>query len=82
MLDISEQTLRRRLQLEGIHYQQIKDSLRLNTANTLLSNKALSIASIGKQLDFSEPRAFTRAYKNWTGLSPKEYRNKELKRKQ
>ena len=73
-LDMSEQTLRRKLSAEGTSYQQIKDNLRQELANKLLSNRALNIATISKQLNFSEPRAFTRAYKQWTGMNPKEYR--------
>ena len=73
-LGISEQTLRRRLQLEGINYQQIKDSLRLDIANRLLANSAITITQIAKLLSFSEPRAFTRAYKKWSKLTPKQYR--------
>ncbi len=79
-LGISEQTLRRKLSLEGISYQQIKDNLRQDLANKLLSNRALNIAHISKQLNFSEPRAFTRAYKQWSGLTPKEYRQAKLLR--
>jgi AraC-like DNA-binding protein len=79
-LKMSEQTLRRKLSAEGISYQQIKDSLRQELANKLLSNRAINIATISKQLNFSEPRAFTRAYKQWTNMTPKEYRQQKLLR--
>jgi len=75
-LGISEQTLRRRLSLEGTSYQQIKNNLRYNLANKLLGNRNLTISAISKQLNFSEPRAFTRAYFQWSGLTPKEFRQK------
>jgi len=73
-LNMSEQTLRRKLSLEGISYQQIKDNLRHNLANNLLAIRHITIAQISKQLGYSEPRAFTRAYKQWTGLTPNTYR--------
>lgn len=73
-LGISEQTLRRRLSAEGISYQQIKDKLRQDLADRLLKRHSLSIAQISRYLGFSEPRAFSRAYKHWSGLNPKEYR--------
>ena len=73
-LGISEQTLRRKLNAEGISYQQIKDSLRSDLASKLLSNHNLNIADISRFLDFSEPRAFTRAFKQWHGITPREYR--------
>jgi len=73
-LNMSEQTLRRKLSLEGISYQQIKDNLRHNLANNLLAIRHITIAQISKQLGYSEPRAFTRAYKHWTGITPNTYR--------
>ncbi len=80
-LSMSEQTLRRRLNAEGTSYQQIKDSLRQELAKYWLRNNAISIAHISKRLNFSEPRAFTRAYKQWTGLTPKEYRQIKLSKR-
>ncbi|MDN3638713.1 AraC family transcriptional regulator [Simiduia curdlanivorans] len=74
-LNISEQTLRRRLTEEGISYQQIKDNLRSDLATELLRNRKLSIGDVAGLLDFSEPRAFTRAFKEWQGKTPREYRN-------
>lgn len=79
-LSMSEQTLRRKLNAEGSNYQQIKDHLRQELANKLLGNRAISIAKISKQLNFSEPRAFTRAFKQWSGYTPKEYRQQKLMR--
>jgi len=73
-LNMSEQTLRRKLSLEGISYQQIKDNLRHNLANNLLAIRHITIAQISSQLGYSEPRAFSRAYKQWTGLTPHTYR--------
>lgn len=79
-LDMSEQTLRRKLSAEGTSYQQIKDNLRNDLANKLLSNRSISIATIARQLGFSEPRAFTRAFKQWMGQTPREYRTQRLAR--
>jgi len=76
-LKMSEQTLRRKLNDEGSSYQRIKDNLRQEIASKLLGQRSLSIANISKQLNFSEPRAFTRAFKQWSGYTPKEFR--ELK---
>jgi len=79
-LNMSEQTLRRKLSLEGISYQQIKDNLRHDLANKLLNNRHVSIAQISKQLGYSEPRAFTRAYKQWSGHTPQTYRTQRQAR--
>ena len=79
-LSISEQTMRRKLSAEGTSYQQIKDNLRCDFATKLLSNRSLSISEVARQLDFSEPRAFTRAFKHWQGVTPKAYRTERLAR--
>ena len=79
-LGISEQTLRRKLSAEGISYQQIKDNIRQDIASKMLANRNLTIAEIGKSLGFSEPRAFTRAFKQWQGVTPKEFRAERLSR--
>jgi len=76
-LKISEQTLRRRLALEGTSYQRIKDELRYSLANKLLGNRRLQINEISKQLGFTQPRAFSRAYKQWSGVSPKAFRKQK-----
>lgn len=79
-LDISEQTLRRKLSAEGTSYQQIKDNLRSDLASKLLSNRSLNIADIARLLNFSEPRAFTRAFKQWSGKTPRAYRTERQAR--
>ncbi|GAB3107588.1 AraC family transcriptional regulator [Aestuariicella hydrocarbonica] len=79
-LDISEQTLRRKLNAEGTSYQQIKDNLRSDLANKLLANRSLNIAEVARLLDFSEPRAFTRAFKQWSGQTPRAFRSERQSR--
>lgn len=73
-LNISQQTLRRKLSSEGTHYQLLKDNLRKDIGTRLLREGQLSIGSIAEQLGFRETRTFTRAFKDWTGMTPKQYR--------
>lgn len=72
---VSPQTLRRKLQSENCSFQQIKDLIRRDIAIDKLTHEKLPIAEIGQQLGFVEPASFTRAFKQWTGLSPAEYRD-------
>jgi len=71
--NISVQTLHRRLKQEGCSYQQIKDEIRRDLALTKLVRERLPIHQVAEIVGFSEARSFTRAFKNWTGLSPREY---------
>lgn len=71
-------TLRRRLKDEGHSFQEIKDSVRRETALDLLNNSELSVQDIAEQLGFSEAAAFIRAFKKWTGIAPAAYRESRL----
>jgi AraC-like DNA-binding protein len=73
-LDMSSQTLRRRLREEGNGFQEIKDSVRKESAIELLIDGTRPINDIAVVLGFSEPSAFHRAFKKWTGLTPGAYR--------
>jgi AraC-like DNA-binding protein len=67
-------TLRRRLEREGNSFSAIKDALRRDMAIHHLANPQLSIGEIAARLGFAEPSAFHRAFKQWTGLRPGDYR--------
>jgi AraC-like DNA-binding protein len=73
--NMSSRNLRRRLKEEGSSYQGIKDTLRKNHALKLLNNKKLAINQIAREVGFNEPAGFTRAFKQWTGQTPKQYRD-------
>ncbi|WP_339502716.1 AraC family transcriptional regulator [Pseudomonas silesiensis] len=76
-LHISPQTLRRHLREEGSSFQELKDQLRRDIAIYHLGRADLSLQQIAEQLGFSEPSAFHRAFKKWTGLTPGAYRARE-----
>ncbi len=67
-------TLRRRLKEEGNSFVEIKEDVRRNSASFWLTNTDTAINSIALRLGFSEPSAFNRAFKKWTGKTPGEYR--------
>ena len=76
-LHMSPQTLRRHLREEGSSFQELKDHLRRDLAIYHLGRDELAIQDIAEQLGFSEPSAFHRAFKKWTGLTPGAYRAQE-----
>ncbi len=73
-LAISAATLRRQLSAEGQSFQTLKDQWRRKQAMHLLRMSDRSIHDISTQLGFSEPSAFSRAFKKWTGVNPGDVR--------
>jgi AraC-like DNA-binding protein len=75
-LGMSARTLHRRLQAEGISYQELLDQVRLDIAAAQLASGRHSIVSIAERVGFSQPSTFHRAVKSWTGLTPAEYQQR------
>lgn len=71
-LATSSRTLRRRLLERGTTFQQQLDRLRLSLAGRYLSEEQRSIGEIAYLLGFSDTAAFYRAYRRWTGKTPRE----------
>lgn len=74
-LHMSPSSLRRRLQSEGTNYQELKDNYRRDIAMRHLREGALKIHEIGELLGFLESSSFIRSFRNWTGLTPKQYQS-------
>ena len=73
-MGLHPQTFRRRLQLENTSYSELKANTRRDMAISLMAESDDNIAAISDALDFSEPSAFIRAFKKWTGVTPNTYR--------
>ena len=69
-MGLSRQTLYRRLKAEGITFEQLLDALRHRLALKLLRDQHLPVKQAAWRLGFSDPAAFSRAFKRWTGTSP------------
>lgn len=70
---MSPRNLQRRLIAEGTSYKQLLDETRLLLARGYVEEGRRSFQEIAYLLGFSEPSAFSRAFKRWTGSSPKLY---------
>ena len=76
-LGLSRQTLFRRLKAEGVTFEKVLDELRHNMAVHYLSEKKASVNETAYLVGFSDPAAFSRAFKRWTGSSPRMMRLKD-----
>jgi AraC-like DNA-binding protein len=68
-LGISTRTLRRRLDDHGISFRGVVDDVRRALADELLG-RGKTVKEVAFALGFSEPSAFSRAYKRWAGKAP------------
>lgn len=68
------QALRRQLKRDGTSFQNLKMEIRRDLAINLMANSRISIEDVAFQLGFSEPSAFIRAFRAWTGLTPLAYK--------
>jgi AraC-like DNA-binding protein len=66
-------TLKRRLIAEGSTYQSIKNAVRRDSAIYHLAEGEMSIDDIALAAGFADPPSFFRAFKRWTGTSPRAY---------
>ena len=73
-LGASSRTLQRRLGEEHTSYQQELDEVRQQTARRLLSVTELDPVDVAFLLGFEEPNSFTRAFRTWEGVTPREWR--------
>jgi AraC-like DNA-binding protein len=71
----SVRQLQRELQAENTSYQQLLEETRKNLAIQYFKNPETSIHDVAFLLGFSEPSAFHRAFKRWTGKTPRSYRS-------
>lgn len=73
-LNMSGPTLRRRLKGEGTTFQELKDSARRDAAILLLDRPELSVNEVAMQMGFTDPSAFHRSFKKWSGHTPGQFR--------
>ena len=70
-MGLSRQTLYRRLKAEGTSFEKVLDALRRRLGLRLIREEKISVKEAAWRLGFSDPAAFSRAYKRWTGKSPR-----------
>jgi AraC-like DNA-binding protein len=73
-LSMSTQNMRRLLRDEGTSVTRIKEDLLRDAAVTALVRGDETVSQLAERLGFSEPSAFHRAFRRWTGSAPGAYR--------
>ena len=73
-LAMHPRTLRRKLQQYDCSFRDLYNDIRCQQAKLLLRDKHKSVDQISEQLGFNDSSSFRKAFKNWTGLNPSQYR--------
>lgn len=73
-LRLNPQTLRRRLKGEGTSFHSLKAQVQRDVAIHYLGEAGLNIEAISDAIGYSEASAFIRAFKQWTGFTPLQFR--------
>ena len=78
MLNMSTRTFRRRLKSEAASFQGLLNDVRVKHARRYLRDTNLSVEAIAVSLGFNDASNFRRAFIQWTGESPAEWRRTSL----
>ena len=73
-LGLTPRTLQRKLQELGTSHNELLEQMRRQLAMRYLREREMAICEVAYLLGFSESSSFHRAFKRWTGLTPKEFR--------
>jgi AraC-like DNA-binding protein len=73
-IGMHERTLGRRLLECGTTFRTLLDDTRLQVSKQLLRDTRLSVASVAANVGIRDSTVFTRAFRRWTGKTPREFR--------
>ncbi len=73
-MDMSVRTLQAKLGDSGLSFSDILEEQRVALAQSYLKQANLSLDDVASNLGYSEQSSFGRAFKRWTGVTPKQYR--------
>jgi AraC-like DNA-binding protein len=74
MFAMSRRSLHRQLQAEGTSLQALANATRFEIARQLLNESDMPAGEIAAVLHYSDASAFSRAFKDWSGAAPREWR--------
>lgn len=78
-LQMSPRSLQRRLAAEGQSFQALLSQTRRQLAEAYLRDPQVELADVALLLGYSEQSAFTRAFRQWTGQAPLQWRRRQTR---
>ncbi len=77
-LNVSVRTLQASLSREGLRFSDILERQRIELAQDYLREGHMSLDDVAANLGYAEQSSFGRAFKRWTGMTPRHYRRQHL----
>jgi len=75
-LGLHQRVLQKRLQQQGVSFRQLLQVTRKDIAQQLLQHGHMSVTDLALNLGYSEVAVFSRHFKQWTGCSPRQWRQR------
>jgi AraC-like DNA-binding protein len=73
-LGFSKRTLQRELSIQGLDWSRLLGQIRLQRAIELLRSPDIKLGEVAYELGYTDGANFGRAFRRWTGVTPRAYR--------
>lgn len=73
-IHVSSRTLKRQLAARGTSYSDLLEEQRRERATLLVRRGELTVDEVARRLGYSDSANFIRAFRRWTGMTPKAFR--------
>lgn len=77
LVELSPRTLQAKLKQEGLSFGALLRKVRERLAHEHLLHSDMDLTSLAMNLGFSELAVFSRTFKSWTGISPRQWRGQQ-----
>jgi AraC-like DNA-binding protein len=74
--NMSVRSLQRKLQERGASFSDLVDEVRREVATELLAREGIALVDVAQQLGFRDMTGFFRAFKRWTGTTPRAFQTR------
>jgi AraC-like DNA-binding protein len=74
LLNIHPRQLQTQLRQAGRSFRELLDEVRFNEARLQLSHSAINLTDLALSLGYADETAFSRAFKRWSGVAPRQWR--------
>jgi AraC-like DNA-binding protein len=79
-MNMSVRSLRRHLSEEGTSFRQILQGHRRIAIEAILSSNGARLSDLANRMSYSDSAVLSRAFKSWTGMSPRAYARSQKRR--